>query len=565
MTENDAKAGSAHGEIEEVDVLIVGAGFSGIYATYKFRELLGMSVRTFEAGVDLGGTWNWNRYPGARCDSEGYVYCFSFDKDLLREWSWSGKYPDQPELLRYFNHVADRFDLRRSIDLNTWVTRASYNDESNRWLIETNTGRCVSAKYFIPAVGQLTIAPVFPDIPGLEDFKGEWYHTAKWPTEPVDMTDRRVGVIGTGSSGVQAIPVIAEDARHLTVFMRSPQYSVPARHETVTPEFLADVKARYDEIWETCKVSAGGFPWQHNGKRARDVSPEEREATFEALWQEGGQKFALGGYKDLLYNTQVAEWASDFIKRKIAETVHDPEISAALMPEHLFMSRRPIIDTNYFETFNRDNVSLVDLRRTPIVGATQSGLKTSEEEIELDIIVIATGFDRKAGPFFKMNIEGARGVALRDAWADGARSYLGLLARGFPNMFMTTGPVMTAGNAPVMIQNNVDFFANLVTYMERNGIERVDVEKQAEDEWTASINAEASRSVGASYVRPEDAWKAGKKTLSLGHLGKFRKRLLEIQDAGFEGLIFDGASDQAGHGSAGSGKSDGADHLLRSA
>lgn len=529
--------------IENVDAVIVGAGFSGLYATYKLRDGLGLSVRTFEAGVSVGGTWNWNRYPGARCDSEGYVYCFSFDRDLLNDWSWSGKYPDQPELLRYLNHVADRFDLNRSIELNTWVRDAKFDDETKRWLITTSSGERLSAKYFVPAVGQLTIAPIMPDIPGLENFKGEWHHTARWPVEDVNMKGRRVAVIGTGSSGVQAIPVIAEEASHVTVFMRSPQYSVPARHETVTPEFLADVKENYDEIWEQCQISTGGFPWQHNGQRARDVSEEERRETFEALWLEGGQKFALGGFKDLLYNTQVAEWASDFIKGKIAETVEDPATRAALMPEHLFMSRRPIIDTNYFETFNRDNVSLVDLRKTPIVRATANGLKTTDGEIELDVIVIATGFDRKAGPFFKMNIEGAGGLKLSEAWSEGARSYLGLFARDFPNMFMTTGPVMTAGNAPVLIQNNVDFFAALIDYMEKEQIDNVDVKKEFEDEWTAAVTNEAERSVGASYTRPDVAWKQGKKTFSLGHLGKFRQRLVDVEESGFEGLIFDAASE----------------------
>ena len=541
-------------DVEELDVVIVGAGFSGLYATYKLREELGLRVKTFEAGISVGGTWNWNGYPGARCDSEGYVYCFSFDKDLLSEWSWSGKYPEQAELLRYLNHVADRYDLRRDIELSTWVTTAKFDDQTGRWIVTTNTGRCVSAKYFIPAVGQLTIAPVMPDIPGLNQFQGEWHHTAQWPAEGVDMKGRRVAVIGTGSSGVQAIPVIAEEAAHLSVLMRSPQYSVPARHETVTPDFLADVKARYDEIWEACRVSAGGFPWQHNGKRARDVSEEERQAVFEALWQEGGQKFALGGFKDLLYNTQVAEWASDFIKGKIAEIVKDPATRAALMPEHLFMSRRPIIDTDYFETFNRDNVTLVDLRRTPIVGATPKGIETTAGEIELDVIVMATGFDRKAGPFFKMNIEGGGGLKLSDAWADGARNYLGLLARGYPNMLMTTGPVMTAGNAPVLIQNNVDFFASLIEYMEANGFERVDVEPSAEAEWTASIYAEAGRSVGASYTRPEEAWKQGKKTFALGHLGKFRERLLEVAAAGFEGLVFQGRPQTEGESRIAAGR-----------
>ncbi|MDB5431836.1 MAG: dependent oxidoreductase [Caulobacter sp.] len=527
--------------VENIDVVIVGAGFSGLYATYKFREELGLRVRTFEAGRAVGGTWNWNRYPGARCDSEGYVYCFSFSKELLEEWTWSGKYPEQPELLRYLDHVAERFDLKRDIELNTWVRSAKFDDASSRWIITTDKGERVCAKYFVAAVGQLTIAPIIPDIPGFADFQGEWHHTAQWPAEDVDMKGKRVGVIGTGSSGVQAIPIIAEEASHLTVFMRSPQYSVPARHETVTPEFLADVKANYDKIWEATQISAGGFPWQHNGKRARDVSEEERQAAFEALWQEGGQKFALGGFKDLLYNTQVAGWASDFIKSKIAQVVKDPQTRAALMPEHLFMSRRPIIDTNYFETYNRPNVSLVDLRRTPIVRMTPKGIETSEGEIELDVLVVATGFDRKAGPFFKMNIEGAHGLKLADAWADRAGNYLGLLSRGFPNMLMTTGPLMTAGNAPVAIQNNIDFFARLVGYMEENGVAQVEPETSAEEEWTDSYMAEAGRSVGSSYVKPEDAWKQGKKTLVLGHLGKFKQRLMGVQAAGFEGILFDGA------------------------
>jgi cation diffusion facilitator CzcD-associated flavoprotein CzcO len=530
--------------IDEVDVVVVGAGFSGLYAVHKLRNELGLRVRAFEAGRTVGGTWNWNRYPGARCDCEGYVYCYSFSKELLNDWTWSEKYPTQPELLRYLEHVAARFDLNRDIQLETWVTSATYQTDTNRWLITTDKGERISAQYFMPTVGHLTIAPVVPNIPGIHEFEGEWHHTARWPVDEVKWRGRRVGVIGTGSSGVQAASAMAEEVEQLTVFMRTPQYSVPARHENVTPEFLQEVKTRYDEIWATCRQSAGGFPWQHNGKRTFDVSAEERQETFERLWQEGGFKFALGGFKDLAYNSEAAGAASEFIKGKIAEIVRNPETRAALTPSnHLFMARRPIVDTNYYETYNRPNVRLVDLRRTPIERITRSGIQTSDGEIDLDVIVFATGFEPGGGTFFKLDIE-SDGVTLKEAWSKGPRSYLGLLAAGFPNMLMVTGPAATAGNAVVSIETNVDWFAACIMHMRANGYDRIEATEAAQNEWMGHSRSNEAHSVGATLISPEDAAKNHKKLFALGNYGRYRRHLLQVAEEGYEGIDFGRSADR---------------------
>src|SRR6476469_1222917 len=346
----------------DVDVVVIGAGFAGMYMNVKLRDEMGLRVQVFEAGDDVGGTWYWNRYPGARCDSESYIYCYSFDKDLMQAWEWSGKYPEQPEILRYLTHVADRHDVRRNTKFNTRVTALAWDELAHHWTVETDQGDAVTARFVITAVGCLSSTQV-PSIPGLDSFEGDWYHTGQWPHDGVDFTGKRVGVIGTGSSGVQSIPVIAQQAGHLYVFQRTPQYTIPARHGTVDQAFLQNVKANYDEIYEKARWSLGGMPYSPSERSALEVSDEERTAIYEAAWNEGGFKFLLSSFFDIGADRRANDTAAEFMRAKIRSIVKDPEVAEKLVPvDHPFTSKRPLIDTNYFDTYNRENVTLVDIR-----------------------------------------------------------------------------------------------------------------------------------------------------------------------------------------------------------
>jgi cation diffusion facilitator CzcD-associated flavoprotein CzcO len=524
-----------------VDAVVIGAGFAGLYMLHKLRDELGLTVRTFEAGSSVGGVWYWNRYPGARCDSDAFVYCYSFDRDLLQEWNWSGRYPEAAELSAYLEHVADRFDLRRDITFDTYVTAAHYDDTSARWTVTTDSGETVTAQYLITGIGQLAIAKFVPSIPGLDSFQGEWHHTGGWPREGVNLRGKRVGVIGTGSSGVQCIPVIAEQAEHLTVFLRTPQYSVPARHERVDEHYWPAIKADYDEIWRRAKSSAGGFPWQHNGKRALEVSEEERLRTYEELWEEGGLKFALGSFRDLAYNYHANKTASDFMRDKIRETVHDPEIAEKLIPDHPFMSRRPIVDTHYFETYNRDDVDLVDVRPAPIVEITPTGVRTTEAEYPLDVLVFATGFDAVTGPFFGIDIQGRDGATLTHNWAAGPTGYLGLQTADFPNLFMITGPGSTLGNLPTTIETHVEWISDCIAHLRSEGLRSIEADPRAEKDWTKHV-ADMAAGQMISHV---DSWlnganvpgKARAYIFYFGHFGRYRQRLRDVAAAGYEGFM----------------------------
>lgn len=524
-----------------VDAAIIGAGFSGLYALHRLRDELGLSVRLFEAAGGLGGTWYLNRYPGAKCDSESHVYCFSFDEDLLQEWNWSGKYPGHGEIRRYLRHVAERFDLNRSIDLNTRVTAARYDEASATWTVTTSTGEVVTASYFVTGIGVLAVSPYTPQFPGMDSFQGEVYHTGGWPHEGVDLRGKRVGVVGTGSSGTQAVPVIAEQAEHLTVFMRTAQYGIPAREETATPAFFRDVKNNYPEIFETARQSAGGFPWEHNGIRALDVSATERQTRYEAGWAEGGFKFALGSFRDVAYDPDANATMSDFMREKIRETVRDPETREKLIPQHPFLSRRPIVESGYFEAYNRDNVQLKDVRSNPIVEFTPRGLRTSEAEHELDVVVFATGFDAVTGPFFRMDLTGRNGAKLTDNWADGPRAFMGLQTVDFPNMFMVTGPGSTVGNLPLTIETHVDWITNAIADLRRDGLASIEASPQAEAQWSEHVAGEVERSL----IPQAESWYTGanipgKKRAPyfyFGHFGKYRQMLVDSAAQGYPGFI----------------------------
>ncbi|MFR9802105.1 flavin-containing monooxygenase [Pseudonocardia sp. RS010] len=525
----------------DVDVVIVGAGFAGLYMLHRVRDVLGLRAVVIEAADGVGGTWYLNRYPGARCDSESYVYCYSFSEELLQEWEWSGKYPRQPEILAYLEHVADRFDLLRDIRLGTRVEAARYQDADGTWRVRTSAGDTVTARFLVTGMGLLAAAPYTPDIPGLDTFAGECHHTGRWPHEPVDLAGRRVGVIGTGSTGVQAIPVIAEQAAHLHVFQRSPQFTVPARHHTVDRAVLAEIRADYDAIWAKAKWSLSGFPWQHNGRSALDATPEEVRKTFEELWDQGGFRFVFGSYRDLLTDIRANDLAADFVREKIRETVADPDTAARLTPtDHPFGGRRPIIDTDYFETYNRDDVTLVDLRESPIEEVTPRGIRTTAGEIELDVLVLATGFDAVTGPFTRIDITGRDGLALRDAWADGPSTYLGLAVAGFPNMFTITGPGATFGNLPVSIEHHVEWIATCIEDTLRRDLAVVEAGYEAQQRWADHVRAQAERIVagpsGSWYDGANIPGKARRPLFFFGSFGLYRRTCEDVAANGYEGF-----------------------------
>ena len=528
----------------EFDAVVIGAGFAGLGMLRRLRDELGMSVQVYEAGSGVGGTWYWNRYPGARCDSESYVYCFSFSKELLQDWNWSGKYPEQPEILTYLNHVADRFDLRRNIRLNTRVTSAKFLEDANCWQIETDRGDRTTARFLITGIGCISTGNV-PDIAGLDSFEGDWYHTGSWPHEKVDFTGKRVAVIGTGSSGVQAIPVIAEQAESLTVFQRTPQYTIPARHENVDRRFIEEeVKPNYDEIWDKARRSKAGFPADYSERSALEVSAEERLETYEDLWTKGGTTFLYGTFNDIRTDRRANDTAAEFIRSKIRGIVKDPETRENLLPtDHPFGSKRTLIDTNYFETYNRENVELVDIRHSPIQEITPKGICTEDEEFEFDIIVFATGFDAMTGTFFKMDIRGRNDMSLKEKWSEGPKTYLGLQVAGFPNMFMITGPGSPSvlSNMPVSIEQHIEWISDFLDYLHEHGIETAEAEPDAETAWVSHVNEVAEPTMfmlaNSWYLGANIPGKPRVFMPYAGGVGAYREKCAEIAYNGYEGFI----------------------------
>jgi cation diffusion facilitator CzcD-associated flavoprotein CzcO len=475
---------------EVLDAVVIGAGFSGLYALYRLRDVEGLNVKVFETGDGVGGTWYWNRYPGARCDSESYYYSFSFSPELDQEWVWSHKYPEHNEIRSYLNHVADRFDLRRDIQLETKVESAVYDEDEGLWTISTDSGEQVKTRFFVSAVGCLSAANV-PDISGRDSFQGESYHTGQWPQGGVDFTGKRVALIGTGSTGIQATPVIAAEADHLTIFQRTPNFSVPAKNAPVTEEYAAEIKENYPALRKATKESRAGFPFTQNDRTTFSVSAEEREEIFEQLWEEGGFKFMWGSFNDLMLDRKANDTAAGFIRKKIHEIVKDPETAEKLCPyDYPYGAKRPPIDTDYFVTFNRDNVDLVDIKAAPITEIVENGIRTEEGFYEVDTIVFATGFDAMTGSLLKMDIRGVGDISLKDKWKEGPKTYLGLQVAGFPNMFTITGPgspsVLT--NMPVAIEYHVDWIADCIAHMDKQGIARIEASEEAESEWVEHVN-----------------------------------------------------------------------------
>ena len=541
------------GNTPDFDAVVIGAGFAGLGMLRRLRDELGMSAQVYEAGTGVGGTWYWNRYPGARCDTESYIYCFSFSKELLQDWRWSGRYPEQPEILSYLNHVTDRFDLRRNIQFNTRVTSAKFLEDTNQWEVETDQGDRVTARFLITGIGCISASNV-PDINGIDTFEGERYHTGNWPHEKVDFAGKRVAVIGTGSSGVQAIPVIAEQAKHLTVFQRTPQYTIPAHHGNIDRKFIEEeVKPNYDAIIEKAKWSVGGFPVDYTERSALEVTAEERREAFEDLWDRGGLEFLYGSFKDIGTDRRANDTAGEFLRSKIREIVRDPETVEKLLPtDHPWGSKRPLIDTDYFKTYNRENVELVDIRHSPIQEITPEGIRTEDKEFEFDVIVFATGFDAMTGTFLKIDIRGRNGLSLRDKWSEGPKTYLGLQVAGFPNMFMITGPGSPSvlSNMPVSIEQHIEWISNCMEHMRERGIEAAEATLDAEAAWVSHVNevAEPTMFVLANswYLGANIPGKPRVFMPYAGGLGVYRKKCNEIAENGYEGFILDyGSSEKA--------------------
>jgi len=478
---------------QPLDAIIIGAGFSGMYQLISLRDKLGLNALVLEAGSGVGGTWFWNRYPGARCDSESHSYMYYFSKELVHEWEWSERYPQQPEILRYLNYVADKFDLRKDISFDTRVTSAHYDEPNNEWVVHTDNGQTLRAKYLITGVGCLSSANV-PNIKGRDSFKGQWFHTGSWPHEGVDFKGKRVGVVGTGSTGIQAIPVIASQADHLTVFQRTANYSLPANNAPLSPAFKQYAKTHADEIYKVMTTNHNGHPFHIEPRKAVETPESDRQSIYEAAWQKGGLQFRAA-FEDLLTSNEANATAAEFIRKKILGMVKDPQKAEILADiDHPFAAKRPPIDSDYFNTFNRDNVSLVNLRATPIQEIVPSGIKTSDQTYELDIIVFATGFDAMTGSLLKLNIEGLNGRKLNEDWQAGPRTYLGIQIPGYPNLFTITGPGSPSVlcNLPPAIEQHVNWITACIEHMQKHGLKTVQTSDLASTQWQEEVERAAN-------------------------------------------------------------------------
>ncbi|MET4723601.1 cyclohexanone monooxygenase [Bradyrhizobium japonicum] len=528
--------------VKAYDVVVVGAGFAGMYMLHRLRGL-GFSARVYEQGGGVGGTWYWNRYPGARCDVESMQYSYSFSEELQQEWDWSERYAPQPEILNYANHVADRFDLRRDIQFDTRVERVAFDAHAKCWSVTTSDGETVEAQFIVLATGCLSNARK-PDIKGLESFKGPVYHTGSWPHEPVDFTGQRVGLIGTGSSGIQSAPIIAEQARHLTVFQRTANFSIPARNAALTDEERNNFRNTYPEIRRFAReVARNGIFAEQPDRGALDDSDETRNGKYSARWERGGLTF-MYVYNNLGLERSANDTAANFVRGKIAEIVKDPETAKLLQPNsHPIGTKRICIDTDYFATFNRPNVSLVDIKTNPIEEITANAVRVAGRDHQVDALVMATGFDAMTGSVAKIDISGPGGRTLNEKWAEGPRTYLGLMSAGFPNLFIITGPGSPSvlSNMIVSIEQHVDWIADCLVHMRRQGVATMEASGEAEDKWVAHVNEVAH---GTLYPQA-NSWYMGANIPGkprifmpyIGGVGVYRRICDEVAAKGYEGFL----------------------------
>jgi cyclohexanone monooxygenase len=538
---NVRNEGSARGGDRRFDVLVVGAGFAGLYMLYRLREL-GLKIRVLEAGGGVGGTWYWNRYPGARCDVESLYYSYSFSPQLDQQWKWTERYASQPEILRYLNHVADRFKLRSDIEFDTRVTRAAYDETSNCWTVESDQGHRYSARYCVMASGSLS-AVKMPPFAGLDRFVGKWYQTSRWPREEVDFTGRRVAVIGTGSTGVQVIPIIAAQAEHLYVFQRTPSFSVPAENAPLDPYTEQRVKAQYPQLRAQARESAGGIPLDPPTQSALAVPADERNRHYEHSWRTGSGPGFQWGYADLLTNLEANETAAQFIREKIRQIVRSPAVAETLVPTgYPLGTKRMCLDTGYYATFNRSNVTLVDVKKSPIEEILPNGLRTRDASYEVDRIVFAIGFDAITGALDNIDIRGIDGISLKQRWAGGPRTYLGLMTAGFPNLFMITGPGSPGvlSNVVASIEQHAEWISECVNWLNARGLDYIEATTRAQDEWVEHVNAIAN----LTLFPAADSWYLGANIPGkprvfmpyVGGVGAYRHKCSEVAANGYPGF-----------------------------
>jgi cation diffusion facilitator CzcD-associated flavoprotein CzcO len=525
----------------ELDVLVIGAGFGGLYALHHLREM-GLRVRVYDGAGGVGGTWWWNRYPGARVDFPGGpFYCYTFSEDLVREWQWTETQPAQADVLAYLEHVADRFDLRRDVELSTWIRSAVYDEAAQRWTFETDRAERIRAQFVVCAVGTL-FAAYEPDIPGLRDFAGKRYHTGRWPQEPVRFEGKRVGVIGTGSSGVQAIPPIAREAAHLTVFQRTPQYAIPAGNRPIDPEVMREATENWARTREAMLRSPFGAPFPLPERSVFDDPPEVRQARFEALWQRGGLGIVFNGYADILFDERANEALSEFVRGKIRQIVKDPDTARKLMPYYLLGTKRQILDDGYYETFNRPNVTLVDLREDPIERVTAHGVRTRSGEHPLDMLILATGYDAITGALTRLNPVGRGGVTLKDAWAERFSTHLGMAIPGFPNLFMIHGPESPSVlfNMPLGGELQAQWIGTCIRHLREHGLGAIEPTPDAARAWGEEVAEVASHTL---FPKTESWYTGanipGKHRQFAVHVGGllYFQRLQDIAEGGFPGFV----------------------------
>jgi cation diffusion facilitator CzcD-associated flavoprotein CzcO len=488
----------------DFDAIVIGAGVSGIYSLYRMREL-GFKVRVFETGTDVGGTWYWNRYPGARFDSESWTYGYSFSPELLEEWDWEEHFAGQPETLRYLNHVVDKFDLRRDIQFKSRVDAAHYHEDTRSWQLTLEDGRRYTTRFLVTASGILS-APTMPLIPGVESFRGQSCHTHYWPKTPVKFEGKRVAVIGTGATAIQAITEIAKTVGHLTVFQRTAQWAAPLHNGKISKDEMNRIRANYPEIFARCQETYGCFIHATDPRSALEVTPEEREAFWEKLYSEPGFGIWMGNFRDILIDRQANALISDFIARKIRQRVNDPVVAEKLVPKnHGFGTRRVPLESGYYEVYNQPNVELVDINQTPIERITPTGIKTNDREYEFDIIIYATGFDAVTGSYDRIDIRGINGVRLKEKWKEGPKTYLGILIDGFPNLAMVMGPHAGLGNFPRAAEFSADWVTGLIRFAHERGLTRIEATAAGVADWTDHVIA-CSEGLLANEI---DSWMTG--------------------------------------------------------
>jgi len=547
MLANSEKTEASHC----MDAIIVGAGFAGLYMLIKLRQL-GMRALVLEAGGGVGGTWYWNRYPGARCDNESVEYSYSFDPDLQREWRWKERYASQPEIQEYLEHVAQRYDLYPDIRFETKVTSARWVEQTAQWLVQAEGGQTFVTQFCVMATGNLS-TPKVPDWPGVETFAGKIYHTGNWPREAVDFTGMRVGVVGTGSSGIQVIPQLAKQAASLTVFQRTPNFAVPAANRELRDEEFADVLEHYDSLREKAKSSLLGFFSQASDKSALEETREEQQRRYEECWSFGGPSILLS-YRDLLLDDRANSTVAEFVRSKIREIVQDENSAESMIPEgYPLGARRLCIEIGYYDAINAENVTLVDVRKSRITNVTPSGVVTSDAHFELDALVLATGFYAMTGALDRIEIAGREGRSLRNEWAEGPRTYLGLMMSGFPNLFLVTGPGSPSvlSNVVVSIEQHVDWIAECISYMDDQKLGTIEPTESAEDEWLRHVDDVAQ----ATLFPRANSWYMGRTRSGrqvfmpyVGGVGAYRQRCIEIVEAGYEGFTFSNQSETVERG-----------------